>query len=182
MRTSSHDIFACGDCIDARSFFSDLPCKVKLASTATMQARIAGANLFNIKRFDRGIIGVFSTALNNNAFACAGLTEREATKEGYKIVIGVAEGPNRHPAGMPGMQNMKVKLIFNGHDKAIIGGQIFGAYNAGEMINAISSFILSKFTADDIAMFQLGTHPALTASPIAYHLVNAAEIANMKMQ
>ena len=182
MRTSSHDIFACGDCIDARSFFSYLPCKVKLASTATMQARIAGANLFNIKRFDRGVIGVFSTALNNNAFACAGLTEREATKEGYKIVIGVAEGPNRHPAGMPGMQNMKVKLIFNRHDKAIIGGQIFGAYNAGEMINAISSFILSKFTADDIAMFQLGTHPALTASPIAYHLVNAAEIANMKMQ
>ncbi len=64
----------------------------------------------------------------------------------------------------------------------IIGGQIFGAYNAGEMINAISAFILSKFTADDIAMFQLGTHPALTASPIAYQLVNAAEIANMKMQ
>jgi hypothetical protein len=32
-------------------------------------------------------------------------------------------------------------------------------------------------TADDIATFQTGTHPGLTASPIAYQLVNAAEMA-----
>jgi len=32
-------------------------------------------------------------------------------------------------------------------------------------------------TADDIATFQMGTHPALTASPIAYQMSNAAEMA-----
>ncbi len=181
MRTNSTDIFACGDCIDSKSFFSDSPSKIKLASTATMQARIAGANLFNTKRSDKGIIGVFSTALSGQAFACAGFTEREAMKEGYQVAVGVAEGPNRHPGLMPGMQNMVVKLIFNKHDKTILGGQIYGATSAGELINAISSFILSRFTAEDIATFQLGTHPALTASPIAYQLVNAAELANMKM-
>ena len=36
--------------------------------------------------------------------------------------------------------------------------------------------------AEDIATFQMGTHPALTASPIAYPLVNAAELAIGKMQ
>jgi hypothetical protein len=36
-------------------------------------------------------------------------------------------------------------------------------------------------TAEDIAMFQMGTHPALTASPIAYPLVNAAEVALARM-
>ena len=36
--------------------------------------------------------------------------------------------------------------------------------------------------ADDIATFQTGTHPALTASPIAYQLVNAAEIAIAAMK
>jgi len=35
-------------------------------------------------------------------------------------------------------------------------------------------------TADDIAQFQTGTHPGLTASPIAYQLVNAAEMAIIK--
>jgi hypothetical protein len=45
------------------------------------------------------------------------------------------------------------------------------------LINAISACIHQRMTADDIATFQTGTHPALTASPIAYQLVNAAEMA-----
>jgi hypothetical protein len=35
--------------------------------------------------------------------------------------------------------------------------------------------------ANDIAIFQIGTHPAVTASPIAYPLLTAAEIALKKM-
>jgi hypothetical protein len=33
---------------------------------------------------------------------------------------------------------------------------------------------MHRMTAGDIVQFQMGTHPALTASPIAYPLVNAA--------
>jgi hypothetical protein len=36
--------------------------------------------------------------------------------------------------------------------------------------------------ANDIATFQIGTHPAVTASPIAYQLVNAAELALQSMK
>jgi NADH oxidase (H2O2-forming) len=54
--------------------------------------------------------------------------------------------------------------------------------SGGELINAISAFISKKMTADDIALFQAGTHPALTASPIAYQLVNAAENASIKLR
>ncbi len=32
-------------------------------------------------------------------------------------------------------------------------------------------------TADDIATFQAGTHPGLTAPPLSYRLVNGAEAA-----
>jgi CheY-like chemotaxis protein len=37
-------------------------------------------------------------------------------------------------------------------------------------------------SAENIATFQMGTHPALTASPIAYQLVNAAENALSKIK
>jgi hypothetical protein len=50
------------------------------------------------------------------------------------------------------------------------------------LINAISACIQQRMTADQIAMFQTGTHPALTASPIAYQLVNAAEMAIREMK
>jgi hypothetical protein len=49
------------------------------------------------------------------------------------------------------------------------------------MANLIATMIQAEMTADEIATFQMGTHPLLTASPVAYQLVNAAEIALAKM-
>ena len=182
MMTSDENIFACGDCTSKKSFFTDHPSGLKLASIATMEARIAGANLFGKRRQNSGVVGVFSTVVGDKTFAMAGLTDKIAKDSGYDIVIGQAESPNRHPGGMPGMANMKVKLVFNKMTGELIGGQVRGGHSAGELINTVSACIQKKMTVDDIATFQLGTHPAVTASPIAYQLVNAAEIALTKMR
>ncbi len=177
MRTSDEHIFACGDCAEKVSFFDGMPSGLKLASIATMEARIAGANLFSPRRINMGVIGVYSTMLGDTAFSAAGLTETEAREKGYSIVVGESEAVNRHPGCMPGAANLSVKLIFEAGTREILGGQVSGARSGGELINTISACIHQRMTADDIATFQTGTHPALTASPIAYQLVNAAEIA-----
>lgn len=57
-----------------------------------------------------------------------------------------------------------------------------GAKCSGELINAISACIHEKMTIDNIATFPMGTHPALTASPVAYQLTNAAEMAIKAMK
>jgi len=177
MQTSDRAIFACGDCADKVSFFDGKPSPLKLASIATMEARIAGANLFATNRVNLGVIGVYSTVLGDCAFAVAGLTTAQAQEKGYDIVTGESEAPNRHPGCMPGGAPLKVRLLFETGSQILIGGQVTGAKSGGELINAISACIHQRMTADDIATFQTGTHPALTASPIAYQLVNAAEIA-----
>jgi len=177
MQTSDEDIFACGDCAEKVSFFDGQPSGLKLASIAGMEARIAGANLFGPHRVNMGVIGVFSTMLGDTAFATAGLTETLAREKGYTIIVGEAEAINRHPGGMSGAANLKVKLIFEAGSRVILGGQVSGATSGGELINGISACIHQRMTADDIATFQMGTHPALTASPIVYQLVDAAEIA-----
>ena len=177
MRTTDDRIYACGDCAEKVSFFTGRPSPLKLASIATSEARIAGANLFGTRRENIGTIGVWSTVIGDTAFATAGLTEALASRHGYNYVSGVAEAPNRHPGGMPGMCSMKVKLLFERRTSVILGGQVMGDKAAGEVINAISACIQRRMTAEDIAVFQTGTHPALTASPIAYQFVNAAEAA-----
>ena len=177
MQTSDENIFACGDCAEKVSFFDGKPSGLKLASIAGMEARIAGANLFAPRRVNMGVIGVFSTTLGDCTFSAAGLTETQARENGYTIIVGESEALNRHPGGMPGGSKLKVKLIFEAGSRLILGGQASGAKSAGELINAISACIHQRMTADDIATFQTGTHPALTASPIAYQLVNAAEMA-----
>jgi pyruvate/2-oxoglutarate dehydrogenase complex dihydrolipoamide dehydrogenase (E3) component len=182
MKTMDDHIFACGDCAEKLSFFGGKPSLLRLASIATAEARIAGANIFGTRRENIGTIGVFSTAIGDTAFATAGLTESVARKHGYDTVVGRAEAPNRHPPGMPGMVNMKVKLVFERRTGLLLGGQVAGDKAAGELINAISACIQRKMAAEDIAMFQTGTHPALTASPIAYQFVNAAEAAIAAMR
>lgn len=182
MQTSDNNIFACGDCAEKVSFFDGKPSNLKLASIATMEARVAGANLFATRRVNMGVIGVYSTVLDDCAFAAAGFTKAQALEKGYDVIEGEAESVNRHPGCMPGASNLKVKLLFEVGNQVLIGGQVTGAKSGGELINTISACIHQRMTADDIATFQTGTHPALTASPIAYQLVNAAEMAikNMK--
>jgi len=182
MKTSDDRIFACGDCAEKLSFFGGRPSSLRLASIATSEARIAGANLFGIRRENIGTIGVWSTCIGDTAFATAGLTESLAKRHGYDVVIGAVEAPNRHPGGMPGMCTMKVKMVFETRTGLLLGGQVMGDAAAGEVCNIISACITKKMTAEDIAMFQVGTHPALTASPVAYQFVNAAEVAIAAMR
>jgi len=181
MQTSDKSIFACGDCAEKISFFGGRPSPLKLASIATFEARIVGANLFGIRRENVGTVGVWSTAVGEVALATAGLTEAMARKHGYDVVATTIQGPNRHPGTMPGAANTKAKLVFERHSGVLLGGQVMGDVAAGEIINAISACVQSRMTAEDISTFQVGTHPALTASPIAYHMVNAAEMAIKQM-
>ena len=176
-QTSDEHIFAAGDCAEKVSFFDGRPSPQKLASIATTEARIAGANLFALQRANPGTIGVYSTILGGRAFASAGLTERAARLAGYQVITGQAEAINRHPGCMPGGMSLRVKLVFDAATRVLLGGQVMGAESGGEMVNAISACVQERMTADDMALFQAGSHPGLTASPITYQLVAAAEAA-----
>lgn len=66
-------------------------------------------------------------------------------------------------------------------DVVVIGGEVSGGIETAEVANDIAMAIQNGMTANDVALFQMGTQPALTASPIAYQLVNAAEQALVKM-
>ncbi|MCF7947520.1 MAG: FAD-dependent oxidoreductase [Spirochaetia bacterium] len=168
------NVFACGDCAEKVSFFTGRPIGVMLASIATSEARIAGANLYSMVHKNCGAISVFSTMINGRAFGVAGLTERMARQIGMRIAIGSAEAADTHPGGMPNSTMTKVKLVFAKETGVLVGGSISGGKPVGEMVNVLSACIMHQMTANDIVQFQMGTHPALTSSPIVYPIVNAA--------
>ena len=168
------DVFACGDCAEKVSFFTGRPVGIMLASVATSEARISGANLFSTVHQNCGAISVFSTFINGRAFAVAGLTERLAKQYGMNIVVTEASAPDTHPGGMPNSCFTKVKLLFEKETGVLLGEAISGGKPVGEMINVLSACIMHKMTANEIVQFQMGTHPALTPSPIVYPIVNAA--------
>lgn len=177
MRTKNKDIFAIGDCSGRRDFITRDPSKVMLASTSAAEARVAGSSLYSIKNLKgfNGTIAIFSTMIGKLAFASAGVTEQRAKKENIEYVTGYFEGMNRHPGTIPDASKQSVKLIVMKHSGQIIGGQVVGAKEAGEIINIIGLAIEAELTVHNLISLQVATQPLLTAAPTTYPIVKAAQ-------
>jgi len=177
MRTSDPDIFAVGDCAGKRDFYTRKDTAIMLASTATAEARIAGANLFKLKvvRENKGTIAIYSTYINGLVLGSAGLTENAARKENFEVVIGEANGIDKHPGTLPGANKIKVKLIFSRQSGILMGGQVSGGMSAGEVINIIGLAIQQRVSATELETLQVATHPYLTSAPTMYPIIVAAQ-------
>ena len=184
MRTKAKDIFAIGDCALKRDFFTRREVPIWLASTATAEARIAGTNLYGVRvlRQIQGTIAAFSTHLGNLSLASAGMISQTCAKEGFSVVVGQAQAPDRHPGGLPGAVPLSVKLIFADRSGELLGGQVSGGPSVGELINAIAIGIQKGLTIRDIDMMQIATHPLLTPAPTVHPLINAAHQALVKLR
>lgn len=183
MRTVDSDIFAVGDCAAKRDFYTHKEAQVMLASTATAEARIAGANLYQLKvvRENKGTIAIYSTCIAGKVLGSAGLTENTATKEGFEIVTGSADAMDKHPPTLPGASKVKVKLIFSKNAGIILGGQVTGGMSCAEKINLIGVAIQKRMSFAELETLQMATHPYLTSSPTVYPIVLAAQDASSKM-
>jgi len=176
MRTQNPDIFAVGDCSARRDFITKTPSKVMLASTSSAEGRVAGNSLYGLKYLKgfSGTIAIFSTMISHHAFASAGVTEDEAKCANIDIVVGTFSGVNRHPATIPDAQKQFVKLVATKHGGHLIGAQIIGGKEAGEMINILGLAIESKLSLYDLMLMQVATQPMLTAAPTNYPIIMAA--------
>jgi len=183
MRTCDADIFAVGDCAGKRDFYTRKDVPVMLASTATAEARIAGANLYQLKvvRENKGTIAIYSTYVDGLVLGSAGLTETSAKKESFEIVSGNTECIDKHPSSLPGGNRMKLKLIFSKQSGMIMGGQVAGGISAGEVINIIGMAIQQRVSVTELETLQIATHPCLTAAPTLYPIVLAAQDASKKI-
>jgi pyruvate/2-oxoglutarate dehydrogenase complex dihydrolipoamide dehydrogenase (E3) component len=81
---------------------------------------------------------------------------------------------------MPGAKDLKMRLVFEKATHEILGGQVCGGSTVGEVVNILACLIQNRMRADEIVTFQYGTQPFFTPSPIAYPIVNAAEVALTK--
>ena len=177
MRTSAADIFAVGDCAAKRDFYTHKETFVMLASTATAEARIAGANLYKLKvvRENKGTIAIYSTYIDGKVLCSAGLTEKTAEEEGFEIVVGNATATDKHPGTLPDTSKVMVKLIFSKNSGIILGGQVAGGISCGEVINVIGIAIQKRMLIVELETLQMATHPYLTSAPTVYPIVLAAQ-------
>ena len=176
LRTFDKDIFAIGDCAAKYDFFSGEFSNIMLASTAMAEGRLVGSNLFEIKVMRKflGVLGSFSTKIGRTAFGASGLTEQKAKEMNMDYTVGQATTIDRHPGKLPGASKLHIKLVFSRYSHTLLGAQLYGGDSVGELVNMFSVMILNKMTDMDIDNLQIGTHPMLSPSPLAYPVINAS--------
>ncbi len=176
LRTSEEDVFAVGDCVEHKDFFTRKPSRLMLASTAASEARIAGMNLFNIHviRHCKGSIAIFSSSLGDISMGAAGITMAQAKKEGFDVILGKSKGRDRHPGVIEDASDVTVNLVISRESAVLLGAQILGGKSTGEMINILGLAIQNRMSVMDLSIMQYGTQPLLTAGPGVYPIVAAA--------
>ena len=177
MKTNVNDIFAIGDCAETADFFTGKYKRSMLASTASMEARLVGANLYQLKilRENGGSLDTFATYVDGMVLASAGLTEKMAKDEGFEVISTHAECASHHPKNLPNTKPVILKLIFSKSSGVLLGGQVMGPENISELINTISLAIQQKNTAYDLTSLQVSTHPLLTPAPTVSPIITAAQ-------
>ena len=176
MQTNLNDIFAVGDCVEHKDFFTRKASRLMLASTAASESRIAGMNLYELQviRRCKGNVAIMATKIGDTVLASAGMTQSQAEREGFPIIIGRAGTLDKHPGTMPGAKKQNMKLIFSRRTGMLLGAQLAGGSSSGEMINTLGLAIQKQMTASELAMLQYGTQPMLTAGPGFYPIPMAA--------
>ena len=176
MRTSDPNIFAVGDCALKKDLFTGLPSPYMLASIAAYEARVAVQSLYKIGYINPniGVTNILLTNVGGCSLGAVGLTENIAKKLGYKYISSTYECFDVHPSTMPSASKIKIKLLFSDENMRLIGAQLAGGKSIAEMVNLLIYALYSKATAYDLYLFIYGTQPYLTASPIAYPIVNVA--------
>ena len=97
--------------------------------------------------------------------------ENIAKIDGFELV-GAAD-PSPPAQAWAAEQN--IKLVFGGDTGILLGGQVWGSAELGETLTAINVAVQKQMTVSELEALQYATHPWLTASPVQYPLVIAAQ-------
>jgi len=195
MQTNFDYIYACGDCTESYSSITGKPLYRPLGTTANKTGRIAGDQVTGGSLEFRGILGTGIFRVFDMTVAVTGLTESEAIKEGFDVVVCHNTKPDK-PGYFKGSE-MVIKAVADRASGRILGAQIIGKSGVDKRIDVFATAITFGATAEDLSHLDLAYSPPFSTSkdPVIYtgmildndinrgrKLITAKELEEMKMR
>ena len=168
LKTSLHEVWAAGDCVESVHLVSDEPAWEPLGDTANQMGRVAGTNA------GRGeAILEFPGILNTGVFkvfdlgvAKTGLSEEEAQEAGFEVVTAAIESKSK--AGyFPGAKSTLIKLTVDRTTGRLLGAEAVGG-NVDKYVDICATAIWGKLSYPDLINLDLAYAPPFgpTLSPV----------------
>lgn len=162
MQTNIKDIYAAGDSMEEKHIVTGKAVYRPLGSTANKTGRIAGDNASGGNEKFPGIVGTAIYQIFDLAVGQTGLSEKEALKEGYAIVISKDRKPNRTEFFKT--DDMVIKAIADKKTGRILGAQIVGGAGVDKRIDVLATAITFGATASHLSQLDLAYSPVYSSA------------------
>jgi len=158
MQTNLKDVYAAGDCAEAKNLVTNKNDYIPLGTTANKQGRVAGDSVTGkVSKFN-GIVGTAVAKVFELEIARTGITGAyaESLHIPFKSIIIDAKSRADY---YPQAQSIKVKLIYKPDDGRLLGAQIVGKEGAAKRIDILATALHQKMSVRDIAQLDLSYAP-----------------------
>ncbi|SPF49338.1 NAD(FAD)-dependent dehydrogenase [Candidatus Desulfosporosinus infrequens] len=168
MQTNFDYIYACGDCSESYSLITGKNIYRPLGSTANKTGRIVGDSITGGNLEFRGILGTGIFKVFDLTVAYTGLTEKEAIKDGYAVVVCHNIKPDK--VTYYGGEEMTIKAVADKKTGKLLGAQIIGTNGVDKRIDVFATALTFGAKVEDLFHLDLAYSPpfSTTKDPVMY--------------
>ncbi|MCF8038602.1 MAG: FAD-dependent oxidoreductase [Desulfohalobiaceae bacterium] len=158
MRTSHPDVYAAGDCAEARHLVTGRKAWFPLALVANRGGRVAAENVTGGKAVLEGIVGTAVFKVFDLEVARTGITAGDAAEYGFdpvSVTITSQSKAHAHPGSWP----ILVHMVGDRLSGRLLGAQMVGREGAAHRINALAVALHNKMQVSGFAETDLAYAP-----------------------
>jgi len=158
METNLPNVYAAGDCTEARHVVTGRPAYIPLGTTANKQGRVAGENAVGGFRVFRGVAGTAVVKVGDLEVARTGLSTKEAEEAGFQVVsknIIARSRAGYYPGGYP----LTVKVIAEKGSGRLLGAQLVGREGVALRVNVFAAALSARMTVEEVGQMDLAYAP-----------------------
>lgn len=169
MHTNEADIYAVGDAVTVKNFYTGQETFVPLAGPANRQGRIAADNICGISSAYHGTQGTAIMRFFDLTAASVGLNEKAAAAAGIAYDKTYTY-PSSHATYYPGSTNMSIKVLWEKESGRLLGAQIVGFDGVDKRMDVLSAAMRFGAGITDLTELELSYAPPFSSAkdPVNY--------------
>ena len=156
--TDAEGVWAAGDCAESTHLVSNRKLYVALGTVANKQSRVAGTNIGGGYATFPGVVGTAITKVCATEVSRTGLTEAEATRDGFEHHAVRIESTTT--AGyLDEAELMTVKVVAERRSGRLLGAQIVGGPGSAKRIDVFATALHAGMTVEQMTHLDLAYAP-----------------------
>jgi len=178
-RTNYENVYAAGDCAEARHVVTGEPAHVPLALTANRAGRAIGQTVAGDPEEVGGIAGTAIVKAFDLGAARTGVVDEERAREAGFDPVSVSISAPTRAHYYPGGSELTVTLVADGESGRLLGGTVVGREGA-KRIDTIATALTAGMTVRELRNADLAYAPPF--SPVWDPVLTAAKVLDGKLE